>query len=213
VIDFGEGITLHALTREGIQQAREWRNDPSIWKWCRQNDAISDVAHERWFERQAQDQSIKMYWIMAGEYRVGVCGLTSIDRDNRRAEFSLYISPREQGLGYARAALRTLLHHAFRNLGLHVVWGESFDGNPAIRLFLKLGFQPEGTRREFYFRDGKFIDAHLFSVTEDEWRKQWAQPLGDSSEPASATVSVLGWTAVPLEASPPGPPSPPGACL
>jgi RimJ/RimL family protein N-acetyltransferase len=212
VITFGEGVTLHALTREGIQLARTWRNDPAIWKWCRQNDAISDVAQERWFERQAADQTIKMYWIQVGECRVGVCGLTSIDRENRRAEFSLYIDPKEQGRGLARKALRTLLHHAFRNLNLHLVWGESFDGNPAIKLFRSLGFVCEGVRQDFYFRDGAYIDALLFSITEDQWRKQWAQPLGDSSEPSSATVSVLGWVAVePGKPTEDGPEPPPAA--
>lgn len=186
MIDFGEGVRLHALTREGIQVARGWRNDSEIYKWCRQSDCISDVAQERWFERQAADQSIKMYWIesVLGGERVGVCGLTSIDKDNRRAEFSLYIAPKEQKKGYARAALKTLLGHAFRNLGLHLVWGESFEGNPALKLFSALGFREEGMRREFYFKDGEWVDAHLFSILESEWKQQW-RPSVDSSEPSS----------------------------
>lgn len=101
---------------------------------------------------------------------VGVCGFTSIDMTNRRAEFSLYTAPQFQGRGFGTQALRCLLTHGFGNLGLHVVWGEVFDGNPALEKFLSVGFQKEGIRRDFYFRDGKFIDAHLISMRSDEWK-------------------------------------------
>lgn len=100
---------------------------------------------------------------------VGVCGLTSIDLHNRRAEFSLYIAPALHGQGFGRKGLELLLTHGFKNLGLNVIWGEVFDGNPAAKLFRRLGFVKEGTRREFYFRDGKFIDAHIVSLTAGEW--------------------------------------------
>lgn len=160
-----------------MSYVREWRNDYAIWQWCRQNDLISDVDQNRWFERQSTDPTIKMYKITVGFKKddkphvvpVGVCGLTSIDYVNRRAEFSLYIAPQFQGNDFGDKALRCLLSHGFKNLGLHVIWGEVFAGNPALKLFENLGIKREGTRRDFYFRDGKFIDAHLISIKEDEW--------------------------------------------
>lgn len=101
---------------------------------------------------------------------IGVCGLTSIDMTNRRAEFSLYLIPSYQGKHLGSKALTILLEHAFNNLGLMQVWGEVFEGNPAIESFEKLGFKRDGVRRDFYFRDGKFINANLISIKDDEWR-------------------------------------------
>lgn len=169
MIDFGRGVTLGPLHAHDKYLPMQWRNDPKIWKWCRQNDVISTQAQEAWFERQAKDPSIKMYMIEAEGKSVGVAGLTSIDLWNRRAEFSLYIAPGFQGLGYGSKALQTLFDHGFRNLGLNCIWGETFEGNPAARIFEKLGVMKEGTRRAFYFRDGKHIDAHLYSVLAKEW--------------------------------------------
>jgi hypothetical protein len=100
---------------------------------------------------------------------VGVCGLTSIDWVNRRAEFSLYIDPDRQKDGLGKAALQTLLHHGFMTLGLNCIWGETFDLNPAAKLFEGLGFIKEGSRRDFYYRDGRFIDAHLYSLLRRHW--------------------------------------------
>lgn len=158
-----------------MAQAREWRNDPRIYKTCRQHDLIADYDQCEWYERQRKDPSVKMYAIMYSGYDsgkfdalVGVCGLTSIDYVNSRAEFSLYVGPNHQGNGIGANALKTLLKHGFDNLNLHLIWGETFDGNPAARTFEKLGFKHEGTRREFYFKNGRYIDAHLYSVKRDE---------------------------------------------
>lgn len=110
-----------------------------------------------------------MYEILFfGQGPTGVCGLTSIDRVNQRAEFSLYIAPGDQGQGVGEKALKTLCKHGFNNLNLNSIWGESYVGNPAIHMFEKIGFKPEGKRRQHYFRDGKFIDAHIFSLLRSE---------------------------------------------
>lgn len=152
------------------EQLRTWRNRPEIMRWCRQSDVISDVEQTAWFSRQSADPTIKMYAVMGQPGIVGVAGLTSIDRLARRAEFSLYIGPEHHGEGYGRKALVALFTKGFRDLGLNLIWGESFDGNPAIRLFESLGMIREGTRRDFYFKDGRFIDAHLFSIRSTEWK-------------------------------------------
>lgn len=100
---------------------------------------------------------------------VGVCGLTSIDMVNRRAEFSIYTAPAYHGTGFGIQGLRCLLQHGFQNLGMHTIWGEVFDGNPALEKFEALGFRREGLREDFYMRDGEFIDAHIIAVRDGEW--------------------------------------------
>lgn len=166
-------VQLAALDSRDCEQIRRWRNDYSIWRWCRQNDLISDVEQETWFERQSKDPTIKMYKILAFvdhvERTVGVGALTSIDQLNQRAEFSLYIAPSEQRKGYGTLGLQLLLEHGFKNLNLRQIWGESFEGNPALLIFDKLGFKLDGTRKQFYWKDGKFLDAHLISLTREEW--------------------------------------------
>lgn len=163
MIDFGHGITLAPLDSGHLARIRLWRNDERIRTWCRQYDLISEQAHSEWFERQAKDPTIRMYAIYDNGI-VGVCGLTSIDQVNRRAEFSLYIDPGRHGNGLGERALKTLLHHGFYNLGLNCIWGETFEGNPAAKMFERLGMKEEGRRRDFYYRNGRFIDARLFSV-------------------------------------------------
>jgi RimJ/RimL family protein N-acetyltransferase len=178
-------LSLAAISRVDLPKLLEWRNDYRIWQWCRQNDLINELSHEAWFEWQAKDPATRMYKLLlktSGAANViGVCGLTSIDWQNRRAEFSLYIGPQFQRLGAGKMGLSLLLCHGFDNLGLNLIYGETFDGNPAAKMFEKLGFAKEGTRRNFYWRDGKYVDAHLYSLTREEWSELRNGPSSNSA--------------------------------
>jgi ribosomal-protein-alanine N-acetyltransferase len=166
-------VDLAPIRKEDLAQMLEWRNDWRIMDWTRQSDYIDEFHHETWFEGQSADPAIRMYRVMMrtdGKTSfVGVCGLTSIDWRIGRAEFSLYIAPAFHKLGIGSMALRVLLNHAFQNLGLWLVWGETLDGNPAVKMFEKIGFIKEGTRRQFYWKGGRRVDAHLISITREEW--------------------------------------------
>lgn len=166
-------IDLAPISRADLPQLLAWRNDYRIWSWTRQNDLINEVEHADWFERQAKDPTIRMWKLVlkagGATNTVGVCGLTSIDYRNSRGEFSLYIDPYWHRKGIGRHSLEVLLAHGFTNLGLRTIWGETFDGNPAAKMFESLGMVKEGTRRGFYWKDGKYVDAHLYSITREEF--------------------------------------------
>jgi diamine N-acetyltransferase len=100
---------------------------------------------------------------------VGVVGLTGVDLVNRRGEFSCYIDPDKQGMGFGTRALKVLFAYGFDVLGLNLIWGETFQDNPAAKVFEKLGMTKHGVRPDFYFREGKFIDAHLYGLRRSEW--------------------------------------------
>ena len=145
------------------------RNLPAIRDWCRQTGLIDEFQQAKWLEKISIDPKIRMYSICRGDKVVGVCGLTDIDHLNQRAEFSLYIFPKQQKQGYAKVALHLLLAHGFGELNLRTIWGETFVGNPAMKLFQAMGFQLEGRRRNFYFKNGRFLDADLISMTREEF--------------------------------------------
>jgi RimJ/RimL family protein N-acetyltransferase len=206
-------VELAPIMREDLPKLFQWRNDHRIWAWTRQNDLLNEVEHAEWFERQAKDPAIRMYKLVlktdGTTNAVGVCGLTSIDYQNSRAEFSLYIAPAFQGKGIGKMALQVLLTHGFVNLGIRRIWGETFDGNPAAKIFETLGMVKEGTRRGFYWKDGKYVDAHLYSITREEFH---ARGTGTDVGPALSAGSPGPVAAGDLEPDPsdqPPPASPP----
>jgi len=170
MIDYRRGVYLRPLDPDNLEIYREERNQPDVRRWCRQTGLIDGNDQKAWYERQRLDTTISMFEIAKknGDF-LGVCGLTSIDSVNRRAEFSLWIKRSEQRQGYARMGLATLLDFAFGGLNLHQVWGETLESNPAYQMFMKMGFRYEGTRRDFYYKDGRFWGAQLVSIKRAEW--------------------------------------------
>lgn len=152
----------------------DWRNNPQIYKWCRQYTTISFEDQEAWRKRQNEDPKIKMFGIYDySGFALGVCGLTDIDLINGNAEFSLYIDPNCQGQGRGKEALYVLFRHGFEAFNLKVIWGETFAGNPAINMFEKFGLIKEGTLRSRYYREGKYLDTHIISMTKAEFCKEY----------------------------------------
>lgn len=181
-----------ALSADIPFKAREWRNDKRIRQWCRQYSLIDDRSQHLWEAKITTDPTIKMFGVElvtesrpehykvsntvplvmrveASHSYIGVCGLTSINRVNQSAEFSLYIAPWAQGKGYGKEALSLLLEHGFKDHNLNRIWGEVFDGNPARLMFEELGMKHEGTLRQSYFRVGKFIDSHIVGILRGEF--------------------------------------------
>lgn len=157
---------LRRVKESDLEKLFAYRNDPSIMKWCRQYAPLHWENHLSWYKWQATNNAVSMFTIVdeLGD-AVGVCGLTDIDYVNRRAEFSCYVAKSYQGRGIAKQALKDLFKIGFHSMGLNRIWGETYDENPAINLFRKMGMVEEGLRKEFYYRDGRYIDCHLISLS------------------------------------------------
>lgn len=160
---------LRPILFKHLDRLREWRNDDSIRCWCRQVGYISEQAQIKWYNKQESDPTIQMFCMWDNTKLVGVCGLTDIDLIHSRAEFSLYVGPEFQRRGYAREALSLLFKYGFNELNLNLIWGETFEGNPAFSLFTNTGMTLDGTRREHYYKDGTYIDAHIISIRRSEF--------------------------------------------
>lgn len=181
MIDYGYGVSL---TADIPHLARHWRNQPEIFRWCRQASLISWDAHAAWDDNLHKDTRVKMFGIKTTLpsddkdelMEVGVCGLTNIDWIARHAEFSLYIAPKFQRLGLGTKALMTLCRHGFEAFNFHKIWGESFEGNPAIEMFKTLGFEITPGHTHHYFKDGQYVNTYFANLFEDRFRTlAWAQ--------------------------------------
>lgn len=162
-------MKLKRVERENLPKLMAWRNSYGIMCFCRQHKPISSLDQDAWFIKQNNNPATNMFEIHKDGNLVGVCGLTDIDLLYRRAEFSIYIGPEFQGKGYSREALDLLFDYGFNTLNLNLIWGETFSNNHAQHLFEKIGMKKEGVRRQFYFKDGRYIDCILYSILRDEW--------------------------------------------
>jgi len=161
------------LSPELPHEQLKWRNDARIWRWCRQNHIITRAQQMEWLDRIEMDPAIQMFGIDSSKAGlVGTCGLTGINTYHRTAEFSLFIGPEYHGHGYSRPSLVLLLDYGFNRMNLKCIYGEVIAGNPALSLFLSVGFREEGIHHCRYFKHGKYHDAVSISITDGEYRKR-----------------------------------------
>ncbi len=101
---------------------------------------------------------------------VGYAGLVGILWNQGTAWLELAIAPAEQGKGEGQDALGAVLDFAFGELNLRRVQLTVFGYNArAIALYEKVGFQREGSFREFLLRDGRAHDMLLYGMLRREW--------------------------------------------
>jgi RimJ/RimL family protein N-acetyltransferase len=93
------------------------------------------------------------------------------DRRYDRGELAYWITPDEQGNGYATEASRLLLDHAFDTLGLHKITARTFESNAGSgRVLEKLGFEQEGQFREEVYVDGDWEDYLRWGLLREDWQ-------------------------------------------
>ncbi len=164
-------LRLDTIEVNHLDELRDNRNDTAVRSWCRQVGLISGHDQSKWHLRINEDPTIKMFRLYCPVEckTVGACGLTSIDYINSRAEFSLYTFPSFRKSGYAKKGLTLLFEFGFEELNLNLIWGETFENNPAQYIFEKIGMTKEGIRRDFYYKNGKYINAILYSIKKAEF--------------------------------------------
>ncbi len=97
---------------------------------------------------------------------VGAAGLHTVANMRLRHAGSIGMAVRDdwQGKGVGSALMRELLSLADNWLNLKRVELEVYTDNPAaIALYTKFGFEYEGTKRAYAFREGQYVDAHMMA--------------------------------------------------
>lgn len=94
------------------------------------------------------------------------------DEPSGRGELAHWVTPDEQGQGYATDACAALLDHAFSRLRLHKVVARAVDTDAAAQSVLEaLGFVEEGVLRDEAFLDDGWHDRYRYGLLAEEWRE------------------------------------------
>ena len=102
---------------------------------------------------------------------VGRVGLFVSDPAAREARCWYVLHPEVWGQGLAGEALRAMLDHGFRVLGLHRVVADIDPRNTAsVRVVDKLGLRREAHFVENAYLKGEWCDSLIYAVLDREWR-------------------------------------------
>ncbi len=86
-----------------------------------------------------------------------------------RAELGYWIGQPYWGQGYATEAAAAIIRFGFEVKNLHRIDCTYFSNNPASgRVMQKCGMQYEGTRKDFFLKDGQFVDGIFYGLVRPE---------------------------------------------
>lgn len=167
-------IRLTAMKKEDLPIYRAWNSDPAFARFYNAFPIreLSEKKADDWFnEHTDKDFRFAIRPVDSEEF-VGVCAIEDILWPHRVGWVSIALGPEFHGKGYGRQAMELLVNYGFNELNLHRLQLTVFGYNePAVKLYEKLGFQHEGTYREFLQRDGQRYDMHLYGLLLSDWKE------------------------------------------
>lgn len=154
-----------------LENAYRWLNDPAITATLAFNTGVTRRMEEEFFEQVERRRDHDIHWAILDESgrHIGFTSLHGIGSPSRTATGGLFLGEREAwGRGYATDTVRLRTRFAFDQLGLHRIEGHTI--NPAMcRVYEKCGYQREGTARQKLWRDGRWHDAALYAILEEDY--------------------------------------------
>lgn len=175
----GERVRLRRIAESDTAEIGAWGADMEYQRLLRRGMVYpgNEADVKQWMINPTDDFYPFAIVDKADDRVVGVVALKDVMWSARQCQFFIGIGRREdRGRGYASDALRVMLRYAFMEMNMNRVGLEVSDYNPdARRLYAHVGFQHEGTLRQFVYRDGVYHDMHIMSILRAEWDRQQAR--------------------------------------
>ncbi len=104
---------------------------------------------------------------------IGQIAIFLVDNKNHFCEIEYALGSTFHRKGYATEAVRSILDFCFNKVNFHKVQVCHKEGNFASQgVIKKCNFTYEGTLRDFFFMDGKYVNRLYYSMLKDEYVKQ-----------------------------------------
>jgi len=171
----GERIRLVPLDADRhLENYVRWFNDPDVTRFLARNLPMSRLAEREFFERKQGNPPTDITWAIHDEHdrHIGGTGLHGIDWLNRSATSGTVIGDKTQWRnGYGAEVMRVRTRWAFEELGLRRIASICFAENTGSATCLeRAGYRRIGTARSAYWRGGRWHDAILWEILDEDWR-------------------------------------------
>lgn len=153
-------------------------SDEEVTKYFSMNPFTSVEDAEKIVERAQTlfEQEKGIQWgivIKEDDTLVGTCGYETWIKQSFRGELGYDLRQSYWGKGIMSEALQAVITYGFEPMGLNRIEVTTrSDNTRSIKMLCLLGFQKEGTFREFVYWDGEFHDELFFALLKKEWIKQ-----------------------------------------
>jgi len=169
-------IRLRRPEPKDVESMYGYRNDPEIVAALgsfSKGYSRSDILE--WVERQRKSTD-DIVWVIADaeDNCIGHCGLYQINSITGVAETAICIgSSSYRGAQTGREVMKAVINYAFEQLNLRKIRGDVLSSNKISLSFTrKMGFKEECVLREQEYRNGQYVDVHVFGLFRRDWNPE-----------------------------------------
>jgi ribosomal-protein-alanine N-acetyltransferase len=171
-----ERLILRDFVRDDWQRVSEYQSTPLYLRynpWIeRTPEAVQDFVG--WFlDQQLQRPRLKyqLAVLLKSNHRlIGNCGVRMDKVDDIEANIGYEFDPNYWNYGYATEAAHAIVDFGFQHFGVHRIWADCVaDNTGSAHVLEKLGMTLEGQLREKEYFKGRYWDALIYAVLEQEW--------------------------------------------
>jgi RimJ/RimL family protein N-acetyltransferase len=161
----GPSLRLVPLDVGHLPFVMTWVNDREVMQYfALRQERISEAEERSYLEKLTASSTDRAFSIFEGEQDdeasyVGQCSVNQIYWPARNGRVFLVVRKEKQRGGRGAAALAALVERAFVEVDLHKLWLiVRRDNRRAQAMYLRAGFEFEGTLRDEYCVNGQFFD-------------------------------------------------------
>ncbi|MCX4649386.1 MULTISPECIES: GNAT family N-acetyltransferase [unclassified Streptomyces] len=169
----GEKALLRPFTEADATAIAQVIEDPEVIRYTFEPSAELTLERLRAWYGSRSEQADRLDLAVTDRATGTVVGevvLYDWNPANRSCAFRTLIGPRGRGRGLGTEATQLIVGYAFERVGLHRIQLDVYAHNHrARRVYEKVGFVEEGTRRQAQLRDGAWLDEVVMSILSHEW--------------------------------------------
>ena len=163
----GDKVGLRTLEQnEDIERIIDGRSDRKVMgEFCPPQLVKKSDIHDRKFTQYV------IFTLDRPEEVVGEISHSRLESNHPIFELGFWIFPEFRRNGYCTEAIHIVLDYLFVLVDTKRIQCQTHVENiPSINLITKVGFQNEGTLRQYTFLNGQWADTLMFSILRTEWR-------------------------------------------
>ena len=167
-------LELRTLRSEDVGETyMSWLSDPDVTRYLEIRFTVQTLQGAREFissTNASEDSLFLGMFLKSSGTHIGNIKLGPMDWHHRRGDIGLIIGDKVQwGKGFATEAIAGVTGYAFAVLDLHKLSAGLYGANEGSRrAFLKAGWFEEGSRRDHWLSEGKWLDdIQLGCINED----------------------------------------------
>lgn len=171
-------LTLRKFTMNDRQEVyNNWANDPSVTEFLRwpahSNTDITEKVLESWISGY-KENNFYQWAIVLDETGEPIGCISVVDQNDTvsMVHIGYCIGKKWWHKGYTSEALSALIDFFFIQVGVNRIESQHDPDNPnSGKVMKKCGMKYEGTMRQADFSNKGIVDACIYAILRDEWKK------------------------------------------